>query len=87
MALNPLEMIEPEQMVWAINSDGSQSRCVNLMGTNPIYYRLVYEGPARDSIMATPYDVCKGYHIPMLEVGYALPKIGRWQRPYGFKCE
>ena len=75
--------IEPEQMVWAINGDGSVRDCKS-EGTNPIYYRLVYEGPAKN-IMATPYDVCKGYHIPMLEVGYAA-EGGRWQRPYGFKC-
>ena len=76
--------IQPEQMVWAINSDGSFRSCKSDQ-TRPLYYRLVYEGPAKD-IMMDPYEVCKGYHIPMLEVGYSAEN-GNWNRPYGFECD
>jgi hypothetical protein len=75
--------IQPEQMVWAIAQDGS-SIDTKVEGTRPMYYRLVYEGPAKN-IMMSPSDVCEGYHIPMLEVGYSA-EGGRWQRPYGFEC-
>jgi hypothetical protein len=76
--------IKPEQMVWAIASDGSaiDTKAEN---TRPMYYRLVYKGPAKD-IMMDPYQVCEGYHIPMLEVGYSA-EGGKWQRPYGFECD
>jgi len=75
--------IQPEQMVWAINTDGSFRSIPT--ETRPQYYRLVYEGPAKD-IMMNPTQVCKGYHIPMLEVGYSA-ESGKWNRPYGFECE
>lgn len=75
--------IQPEQMVWAIATDGSPID-TKAESSRPMYYRLVYEGPAKE-IMMDPYQVCEGYHIPMLEVGYSA-EGGRWQRPYGFEC-